>query len=260
MKPPGDVRRGADAPGATAPNDFCPGNPLHTILAMTKPGRDGLLVFISHRDSTCGECDENLGRKAWIQLREGPGAVCLSCADLDQLDYLPAGDSALTRRARKYSTLSAVVLEWSGSRKRYERQGLLVEPAALERAESECRSDAEVRAARRLRSADRRAEEDAEFVAAFAARVREEYPRCPEGRERTIAEHACRKYSGRVGRSASAKRLDADAVRLAVQAHVRHTETDYDDLLADGLDRHSAREEVQGAVRTVLAKWCGSIQ
>ena len=25
-------------------------------------------VFISARDSTCGECKENLGRKAWITL------------------------------------------------------------------------------------------------------------------------------------------------------------------------------------------------
>ena len=148
--------------------------------------------------------------------------ICLSCADLDHLVFLPRGDAALTRRARKYSSLSAVVLKWSQARKRYERQGLLVEEEGLERAEGECLADAEVREVRRLRRAEREAELDREYVERFAARVRELVPRCPDGCERVIAEHACRKYSGRVGRSAGAKALDEEAVWLAVQAHVRH--------------------------------------
>ena len=90
-------------------------------------------VFITTGESSCSECGENLGRKAWITLVEGKGALCLACADLDHLLFLPAGDAALTRRARKHSTLSAVVLRWSRARKRYERQGLLVEGEALER-------------------------------------------------------------------------------------------------------------------------------
>ena len=96
-----------------------------------------LLVFISRRDSTCDECKEELGHGAWITLNREKGALCLSCADLDHLVFLPPGDAALTRRARKYSTLAAVVLEWSRTRKRYERQGLLVEEQALEKAEQE---------------------------------------------------------------------------------------------------------------------------
>jgi hypothetical protein len=47
------------------------------------------------------------------------------------------GDAALTRRAGKHSKLSAVVLKWSRARKRYERQGLLVEETVLQRAEDE---------------------------------------------------------------------------------------------------------------------------
>jgi hypothetical protein len=57
--------------------------------------------------------------------------LCVVCARLDHLVFLPAGDAGLTRRARKASTLTAVVVRFSRSRKRYERQGLLVEPAAL---------------------------------------------------------------------------------------------------------------------------------
>ena len=86
-----------------------------------------LKVFIASKESICGECGENLGRHAWITLVEDKGALCLACADMDHLVYLPSGDAALTRRATKYSTLSAVVLEWSRSRKRYERQGILID-------------------------------------------------------------------------------------------------------------------------------------
>src|SRR4026208_659622 len=88
---------------------------------------DEIKVFISHRDSKCGECGEDLGRQAWITLEEKKGALCLACADLDDLVFLPTGDAALTRRARKHSVLSAVVLKFSRARGRYERQGLLVE-------------------------------------------------------------------------------------------------------------------------------------
>ena len=94
-----------------------------------------LKVFISTRESTCDECGEDLGRKAWIMLVKEKGALCLSCADLDHLIFLPSGYAALTRRARKHSMLSAIVLKWSGARKRYERQGLLVESKALGKAE-----------------------------------------------------------------------------------------------------------------------------
>jgi hypothetical protein len=219
---------------------------------------DELKVFISTRDSMCDECRENLGRGAWITLVEGKGALCLSCADLDHLVFLGSGDAALTRRAKKHSTLSAVVLKWTRARKRYERQGLLVEARALEEAEKECLSDEEARARRREREAERRAEVDQDYVRNFALRVRELYPGCPSSREFEIAEHACRKYSGRVGRSAAAKSLDADPVRLAVIAHIRHTETKYDELLAGGYDRQEARWEVEAAVQGVLEKWLGS--
>ncbi|MBN2392827.1 MAG: DUF2293 domain-containing protein [Anaerolineae bacterium] len=216
---------------------------------------NAIKVFISHRDSTCGECGENLGNKAWITLLKDKGALCLSCADLDHLVFLPAGDAALTRRARKLATLSAVVLEWSRSRKRYERQGLLVEEEALQAAEAECIQDSEARERRRLRQAEKRIALDQKYVKRFAQRVRKLFPMCPEGTEQTIAEHACLKYSGRVGRTAAAKALDEEAVRLAVIAHIRHKATRYDDLLAQGFERGEARAAVAGEVRVILSQW-----
>ena len=221
---------------------------------------EDLKVFISTggKDSSCCECGESLGRGAWITLVEGKGALCLACADLDHLMFLPSGNTALTRRARKHSTLAAVVLKWSRSRKRYERQGLLVGEQALERAEAECLADSEARARRRKREVERRAELDRHYVEHFALHVCKLFPACPAGRERAIAEHACLIYSGRIGRSAAGKNLDEEAVRLAVTAHVRHTETRYDEILARGYERREAREQVEEAVLQVLAKWEGA--
>jgi len=220
-----------------------------------RPKPDELKVFISHRASVCGECHEELGHKAWVFLAGDRGTLCLSCADLDHLVFLPSGDAAVTRRARKLSTLAAVVLKWSRARKRYERQGLLVEEDALHEAEASCLADEDARARRRERSALRRAELNQQFVARFAARVRELFPGRPEGRETVIAEHACEKYSGRAGRPAAARRLDDEAVRLAVVAHVRHRETAYDEMLAGGEDRLEARALVRDEVEAVLERW-----
>jgi hypothetical protein len=226
---------------------------IKEIKTMSKDA--DLKVFISTGDSSCDECGEELGRRAWITLVRDKGALCLSCADLDHLVFLPSGDAALTRRARKHSILSAVVLKWSRARKRYERQGLLVEAKALDEAERECLADSEARARRREREAERRAELDREYVEQFALRVRELFPNCPSGRENEIAEHACLKYSGRIGRAAAAKSLDVEAVRLAVIAHVRHAETKYDELLARGYERRDARARVEGTVGDVLENW-----
>jgi hypothetical protein len=216
---------------------------------------DDLTVFITRRETICEECGEDLGRSAWITLTREKGALCLACADLDHLVFLPAGDAALTRRSRKHSTLVAVVLRWSRARKRYERQGLLVEEQALEQAEQECLADQDARERKRQRAVARQAELDQQYVERFAARVRELFPQCPPQRETAIAEHACLKYSGRVGRSAAAKSLDEDAVRLAVIAHIRHAETQYDALLAQGCERWEARARIEDQVTHIARQW-----
>jgi hypothetical protein len=56
----------------------------------------GLKVFITASDSSCSECDAELGRHAWITLVEDKGALCLACADLDHLIFLPSGDTVST--------------------------------------------------------------------------------------------------------------------------------------------------------------------
>ena len=138
---------------------------------MASPRQDEIVVFWIIRDSVCAECGEELGKGRFLRL-EAQRPLCLMCADLNHLVFLGRGDAALIRRATRYSTLRAVVVRFSRSRKRYERRGVLVEEQALARAEQECLSDAKARELTRERAAERRRELDAEYVAEFARRER----------------------------------------------------------------------------------------
>jgi hypothetical protein len=220
---------------------------------VQKPGE--ILVFLIQKETKCSECGEELFSGTMITLAQDRGALCLACADLDHLEFLASGDAALTRRASKYSKLKAVVLRWSRTRKRYERQGVLAETEAIEQAETECLADAEQRQRKAERRAEREAALDQRFVREFARAIVQQFPRCPANEATRIAEHACRKYSGRVGRSAAAKRLDPEAIRLATVASVRHRFTDYDLLLVQGVSRAEAREQVYQVVQEKLGQW-----
>jgi hypothetical protein len=57
--------------------------------------------------------------------------VCLRCVGLDDFEFLSAGDALLTRRVKAKSARYAVVVRFSRARRRYERQGVLVEQQAL---------------------------------------------------------------------------------------------------------------------------------
>ncbi|HPR63232.1 MAG TPA: DUF2293 domain-containing protein [Thermoanaerobaculia bacterium] len=222
---------------------------------MKKKKKDIVVYITTSKESRCDDCGEVLEKGSWITMTPEKKALCLSCADLEHLVYLHRGNVVLTRRSRKHSILDAVVVKWSKTRRQYERQGVLVEEEALHRAEKECLEDEEARTRKRERAAIRRREEDRSYIALFTQQVREIFPSAPEGVEKTIANHACLKYSGRVGRSASAKRLDEEAVRLAVVAHVRHRSTNYDDLLAQGYGHEFARLEVRDRVDDILDSW-----
>jgi hypothetical protein len=231
-----------------------------TKSKMNHPGggikdrRGEIVVFSIIRDSICADCGTELSKGQFLRV-ENAVPLCLSCADLDHLVFLPAGDVALTRRAVKYSKLRAVVVRFSRSRKRYERQGMLVEQLALERAEQECLADVDAREAARARAAERRTRIDDEYVNKFEQRIGDLFPACPPPTRRSIAEHACEKYSGRIGRTAAAREFYPDAIELAVRAHVRHQYTRYDELLGEGIDRRDARGIVGPEVDETLQRW-----
>lgn len=220
--------------------------------AAKRKGKAPDLVVISPLKSwTCAECS---GTGDFLTMDDA-GPLCSSCADLDHLVYLPAGDAALTRRAKKASGLSAVVVRFSRARRRYERQGILVEEDALDVAERECLADEESRARRKLREQERRAEADVELRRRAATEIQHRYPGCPKDRAEEIAKHAFTRGSGRIGRTAAGRDLDPEALNLAVAAAVRHVDTPYDDLLMGGMDRLEARARVRAEVEQVMASW-----
>jgi hypothetical protein len=98
-----------------------------------KVSRAPELVVIQplNREWTCHKC----GGSGDLLIMENPGPVCLRCAGLDDLAFLPAGDALLTRQVKANSARFAVVVRFSKSRHRYERQGLLVEQHALTQAQ-----------------------------------------------------------------------------------------------------------------------------
>jgi hypothetical protein len=212
---------------------------------------DLVVIIPLKHDWTCAGC----GDTDELLVMDDAGPLCLTCVDLSHLVFLAAGDAALSRRARKASGLSAVVVKFSRSRKRYERQGILVEEAALEQAEQQCLKDEDARQRRRERDRQRRAAADVAFQSRMAGEIVRLFPGCPAPRAEAIAQHAGLRGSGRVGRSAAGRALDAEAITLAVVASVRHADTDYDRLLMAGTPRAEARDRVRPAVDRVLETW-----
>jgi hypothetical protein len=78
---------------------------------------------------------------------------------------------------------------WSRTRKRYERQGILIEEAALDAAEQACLADEDARMRRRERDRERRALADVELQARMAGEITRLFPRCPPERAEAVARH-----------------------------------------------------------------------
>jgi hypothetical protein len=219
---------------------------------------DKPVVFDILRDSECSECGTELPKGSFLFMDAGQ-PLCLACARMGDLEYLGSGDTALTRRATKYSSRVAVVVRFSRSRGRYEREGILAEPAAIEKAEQECLADADVRARSRALGAERRKEEDRRLTELMTARIRELFPGCPPKEAAEIAGHTAVRGSGRVGRTMGGRALEEGALTAAVRAAIRHRHTNYDRQLLEGSEREYARSRVQGDVEDLLEEWRGQV-
>jgi hypothetical protein len=96
-----------------------------------------VVILPLKQEWTCHRC----GGSGDLLIMEKPGPTCLRCVGLDDLEFLGAGDALLTRRAKAKSARHAVVVRFSRSRRRYERQGLLVEARALAEAKRELETE-----------------------------------------------------------------------------------------------------------------------
>ena len=164
-------------------------------LAERQSRPSDLVVVSPAMEWTCTVCGSDEG--GWL-IMEDPGPVCMACVDMDHLVFLPSGDAALTRRANKNSRLSAVVVRFSRARKRYERQGILVEEHALERAEQQCLADEELWARRRDLDAQTRRRRGPRASGADGGRDRQAVPGMPAraGRRDRQTRRAARQRPG----------------------------------------------------------------
>ena len=178
-----------------------------------------LVVVSPVKQWTCAVCGSDAG--GWL-IMEDPGPVCMACADMDHLVFLPSGDAALTRRANKNSRQSAVVVRFSRARKRYERQGILVEEDALERAEQQCLADEESRARRRDRDAERRAGEDLELQSRMAVEIGKLFPGCPPARDHQTRRAARQRPGGTQRLRTSTRPPSARAGSTGIRPPPRH--------------------------------------
>jgi hypothetical protein len=98
------------------------------------------VVYALSRPSRCYGCDKRMIVDEIVKLDEKEDekeVYCCNCAGLADLTLLASGNATVTRLAKKYSQIRFVVVKWSDTWKCYERQGLLVEKQALERAQKE---------------------------------------------------------------------------------------------------------------------------
>ena len=217
-----------------------------------------IVVFSIVRDTRCAGCGARLGKGRFL-FKENDKASCMGCADLDHLVYLPAGSSKMTRRAKKYSPLSAAVVRFSSTRKRYERQGLLVESAALRRAEEECFSEEELAERRRYDELDRNSVYTDALVAALTKKIRADLPGCPQDSASAIAELAAYRTGKRIGRTAREPDLKTEELPEVVFSWVRVHHTGYDKRRMEGMERETARDAVRSEAGRVVRKWQGPL-
>ena len=103
-----------------------------------------VVVYALSKASRCYGCDIKLVENDLVKLKKNEDdseVFCKKCGQLDGMELLRAGDAKLTRLAKKYSKVHYVVLKWSELWKTYERQGVLVEKQAIEKATAECSPD-----------------------------------------------------------------------------------------------------------------------
>ncbi len=214
-------------------------------------------VYLTKKETlSCQRCKRPVKKgERFVAVSEEARGTCFKCSPYTQAAFLPSGDAAMTRRSKKHSSICGVELAWNQRRKRFERKGQYVEAKAIELAQKECEADADKRAKSNAKAAIKREADDKIYIADFAKAIRKRYPNCPVKREVAIAQHACEKHSGRVGRTASAKEFDAEMIDRAVEAHIRHAETDYDNQFNKGKSKRMIRTLVKEDILRVMRQW-----
>lgn len=171
--------------------------------------------------------------------------VCSNVSMPRGYGFLPKGIQYKTLHCRKLTreagkTLYVVV----DAKKRH--LGLRAPKLILQKVHEQARKTLEAR-----RSAVQ--QRDLSFVEAAAKELDVQFPKLPDKEKTFVLKHSFKKYSGRVGRTGVIP-LPRKAL-LAAIAHVRHRHTEYDALLARGIERAVARTAVNSKIENILRDW-----
>jgi len=214
-------------------------------------------IFLTRKETlVCNQCYKAIAKgHHFVAETEKNKGTCLKCSTFRSFSFLPSGDAAMTRRSKKHSTRCGVVQQWNHRRKRYERKGQFVELNAILLAKKECEADKGKREVSNKKAAIKREIDDKAYILEFSKAIKSRYPNCPINRETEIAQHACLKYSGRVGRTANAKQFDIKMIDLAVEAHIRHSETNYDNQFGKGKGKREIRSNLKYDILKIMGNW-----
>ena len=253
--------------------------PYAEQLAERPPEGDVSLAALleAHADARRGEVDiEALAKERGLQVypaRDFNGYWCKDCGELKELPegwgFLAKGDAALTRAVRKGEHWVSVRKAKVAGRYVTEQLGTFAPLDVVERER------------RRLGGKAGRAKRDASKQKAVEVRqenldkrleqaILKAFPGIPGKDLRAAMRHAAN--SGAVGRAffmfgasygEQGEAAFGQAAYLAVRAHVRHSHTDYDALMAAlpggagamQSEKHAIRQQVAPAIERVLDIW-----
>ncbi|KAI0805183.1 hypothetical protein GGR55DRAFT_657406 [Xylaria sp. FL0064] len=159
--------------------------------------------------------------------------------------FVPKGNPYVTRNCRRQTQQSHKVV-YAVVNDRKKQVGIRV-PGAVH---------ADVLQSEKATRSDRRElvrKNDETIEKSLGKAIRKQFPRLPHEELRMIMRRATAKGQGRVGRTQTITMKEK--AHLAVQAHIRHTKTNYDDLLKSGTERESARSMISQRVLDVLKEW-----
>ncbi|KAI1276396.1 hypothetical protein F5Y07DRAFT_366635 [Xylaria sp. FL0933] len=159
--------------------------------------------------------------------------------------FVPKGNQYVTRNCRRQTQQSHKVV-YAVVNDRKKQVGIRV-PGAIY---------AEVLQSEKATRSDRQElvrKNDETIEKSLGKEIRKQFPRLPHEELRMIMRRATAKGQGRVGRTRTITMKEK--AHLAVQAHIRHTKTNYDDLLKSGTERESARAIISQRVLDVLKEW-----
>ncbi|KAI1756009.1 hypothetical protein F4782DRAFT_378508 [Xylaria castorea] len=216
---------------------------------MTLRG-SGTHVSMNSRDSAV--CDSQKTTQLSYADASGPPAfstpepvVRASSSMPPGYSFVPKGDLYVTRNCRQRTRQAHQVVYAVVNDKKIQigiQVPLLIHAAVLKSASA-------TRGHRQLITKKRDEDLEKRFREAILAR----FPRIPPEERRLITRHATKKGEGRVGRTG--RKEMAEKAYLATQAHIRHTKTNYEDLLRSGTNREAARVLTAPNIFGVLTEW-----